>query len=199
MTFDDYKQAVKDDAIEAVNNGDYDYCEDFDAAFDDMWCDDSITGNGSGSYTFSTAKAKENTSSLIWDDEFTDECAGMCIDLAEMLKKGPEALDVTARCLALSYVRDDIEEAYEEHKKEDPQNLVWTIGVSRLVTDPVVKCAGINSLALDNPYTLEGYYPEIGDDLVFSECYPSVCAAYFAWIQITNDTPELRTWYGIEI
>jgi hypothetical protein len=38
----------------------------------------------------------------------------MCIDLASLLKDGPEALDVTARCIALEYAHDAIEAAWEE-------------------------------------------------------------------------------------
>lgn len=119
MTFDDYKQAVKADAIEAIQRGDYDYCDDFEQVNDDLWIDDSVTGNGSGSYTFNTAKAQENVSDLIWDDEFIEECAGMCVEIGELLKRGPEALDVTARCLALGYVSEEIRQAFEEYRDEN--------------------------------------------------------------------------------
>ena len=118
MTFDDYKQAVKADAIEAIKRGDYDYCEDFEQVNDDLWIDDSVTGNGSGSYTFNTAKAQENVSDLIWDDEFIEECAGMGIEIGDLLKKGAETLDVSARCFALGYVSEDIREAFEEYREE---------------------------------------------------------------------------------
>lgn len=118
MTFDDYKQAVKADAIEAIQRGDYDYCKDFEQVNDDRWIDDSVTGNGSGSYTFNTEKAKENTAGLIWDDEFIDECAGMGLSIGDLLKKEPEALDVSARCFALGYVSEDIREAWEEYRED---------------------------------------------------------------------------------
>lgn len=119
MTFDDYKQAVKADAIEAIQRGDYDYCDDFEQVNDDLWIDDSVTGNGSGSYTFNTAKAQENVSDLIWDDEFIEECADMCVEIGELLKQGAEALDVTARCLALGYVSEEIRQAFEEYRDEN--------------------------------------------------------------------------------
>lgn len=112
MTFNDYIEAVRTDAVEAVNQGDYDYCADVEEALDEMWCDDSITGNGSGSYTFNAQQAAKNTADLIWDDDFLEELEGMGIDLANILRDGPEALDVTARCLALAFVRDDVTEAW---------------------------------------------------------------------------------------
>ena len=34
--------------------------EAYDQLFDDMWVNDSVTGNASGSYTFNTYKAEEN-------------------------------------------------------------------------------------------------------------------------------------------
>lgn len=35
--------------------------EDWENTLNDaLWCEDSVTGNGSGSYTFSTWKAEEN-------------------------------------------------------------------------------------------------------------------------------------------
>lgn len=115
MTFDDYKQAVKADAIEAIRRGDYDYCGDFEQVEEDLWIDDSVTGNGSGSYTFSTAKAQENVKDLLFDEDFIWEAEGMGYTIGGLLDKGPESVDVIARCMALSYVRDEIEEAFEEY------------------------------------------------------------------------------------
>lgn len=116
MTFDDYILQVTDDALEAIAAGEYDYCSDIDDVLDDMWVDDSITGNGSGSYTFNAYRAAENTAGLVWDDAFLQELESMCIDLASLLHDGPEALDVTARCLALGYAHDAIEAAWDDRK-----------------------------------------------------------------------------------
>ena len=68
-----------------------------------LWDCDSVTGNASGSYFFSTAKAKEmvlnNIKDVVW--------AMMDFDCLEMLGKRIandewERLDVTARCYYLS-------------------------------------------------------------------------------------------------
>lgn len=69
----DYRDAMADDIKQYIDenvtiddngytyNGDTyeDGQEIFDALNDDMWADDSITGNGSGSYTFDRETAKE--------------------------------------------------------------------------------------------------------------------------------------------
>lgn len=117
MLFMDYIDAVTTDAVDAVERGDYDTYTDIDDVIDAMWVDDGITGNGSGSYTFNAYKAQENVSDLIWDDQFIDELDGMCIDLADLLRDGAESVDVTARCLALSYARDEVEGAWDERQE----------------------------------------------------------------------------------
>lgn len=63
----DYRSAVLEDVREWLKNEfdaeDYDI-EDRDATreaiYDNLWVNDSVTGNGSGSYTFNTWKAEEN-------------------------------------------------------------------------------------------------------------------------------------------
>lgn len=69
----DYHQAVKNDCVSFIKDrmqwglsmdelrgilaGDDDK---FSELYNDAWIDDSVTGNASGSYTFSTWKAEEN-------------------------------------------------------------------------------------------------------------------------------------------
>lgn len=118
MTFNDYKQAVKDDAIQIINWGDLDYCDDFEQVYDELFVCDGVTGNGSGSYTFNTAQAEENTKDLFYDDDFTDEARSMGYTIDDLLEQGAEAIDVIARCLALSYVMAEIEDAYDNHMAE---------------------------------------------------------------------------------
>ena len=43
----------------------------------------------------------------------------MCVEIGELLKQGAEALDVTARCLALGYVSEEIRQAFEEYRDEN--------------------------------------------------------------------------------
>lgn len=119
MNFDDYKEAVLHDAIEAIENGEYDYLADrsFDDVHDEMWVDDAITGNGSGSYTFSTYQAELNTAELVYDNDFLDRLGDLGMGI-EVFKQGAEAVDVTARCLALGDVSNEIEDAWQSHCEE---------------------------------------------------------------------------------
>lgn len=66
---------------------------------DDLWTEDRITGNASGSYTFSTYKAEEyicHNLDLLAEamEEFGDD--------RNALKKGAEWCDVTIRCYLLN-------------------------------------------------------------------------------------------------
>lgn len=77
---------------------------------DDLFVDDSVTGNGSGSYFFNAWKAEESIAHN-WDllAEAIDEFGGN----TDVLRQGPEAADVTIRCYllsqAISKVLDEIE------------------------------------------------------------------------------------------
>lgn len=82
---------------------------------DDMWTADSVTGNGSGSYTFNAWEAEENVChnlDLLWEalEEFGSDM--------DVLKNGAEACDVTIRCYllggAISAALDELEEEREE-------------------------------------------------------------------------------------
>ena len=99
-----YREAVKNDIIEAIRN-DYDLTDytdresAFDALYDAMWIDDSITGNASGSYTFSTYTAEEY---ICHNLDFLAEAVAEFGGNMDILKDGAEACDVTIRCYMLS-------------------------------------------------------------------------------------------------
>lgn len=114
MLFNDYIAAVKKDAIECIEQGEYSDYESFNDAFESMFIDDSITGNGSGSYTLNRHKAEENIKDLLFDDMFLTEVEGLGYTVSGLLSKGAEAIDVIARCIALEYTRADIEHAFNK-------------------------------------------------------------------------------------
>ena len=78
---------------------------------DDLWTVDSVTGNGSGSYTFSTWQAEEN---LCHNLDLLGEACEEFGSTADILKDGAEACDVTIRCYllpqAISEALNEIEE-----------------------------------------------------------------------------------------
>ena len=63
-----YLEELKSDVKNYINEvaSDYMDCEDMDELrdelYDNLWDEDSVTGNGSGSYTFNREKAKEYVS-----------------------------------------------------------------------------------------------------------------------------------------
>lgn len=81
--------------------------------YDLLFTDDSVTGNGSGSYTFSSAKAAELVSGIIFDHEAIWVFREYGYE-GIPTEKGPESCDVIARCIALGYVSGELEEYFNE-------------------------------------------------------------------------------------
>lgn len=115
----DYRSAVKADALEALkelvanNGGHYDPTE----LHDDLWIDDSVTGNASGSYYCNTWKAEEAIAhNLDLLAEALEEFG--CSDVS-VLEKGAEYCDVTIRCYLLGEVIGEILEGIENGEYDD--------------------------------------------------------------------------------
>ena len=121
----DYYFEVKNDIKEALNNGDYDYITsqyiddetgDFNGdieglqeeLYNAMWVDDSITGNASGSYTFSTYKAEENIAHNFDLIEAVSAEFGIDPTVSSGYEHGAEWWDVTIRCYVLSECLNDV-------------------------------------------------------------------------------------------
>ena len=77
-----------------------------------------MTGNGSGSYFFNAAKAREAVADAIWDEKILDALSEITIDgdeIAQYLRdNNPESLDVCIRCAMLSEVYGEIEEHFSD-------------------------------------------------------------------------------------
>lgn len=82
---------------------------------DDLWDNDSITGNGSGSYTFSRATAKEYVldNMEICIESLKEFCVEAETVAEKFLSEDWEYFDVTIRCYllgqAIAEVLDDME------------------------------------------------------------------------------------------
>lgn len=129
----DYKEQVKNDCIDAIREYIKYHKDDIkgmskdklqEKLYDSFWVNDSVTGNASGSYTFSSWTAHENLNGnmdLLGEAmrEFGCDC--------NILEKGAEWCDVTIRCYLLSEclsdamdeIEDEIEEAIEEEEAEE--------------------------------------------------------------------------------
>lgn len=103
----DYFEAVKEDVEERYDEYFEEYSADIQRDRDaleeklneDMWIDDGITGNASGSYTMNAWQAEENIAHN-WDliADMRDELFGGDLDILDL---GPETVDVYLRCYVL--------------------------------------------------------------------------------------------------
>lgn len=117
MNYNDYYQQVKNDAIDAIDeqfkNGYWDSDTEWDVVYDNLFVDDSVTGNGSGSYFFNAAKAREAVADAIWDEKILDALSEISIDGDEIAQylydNNAESLDVCIRCAMLSEIYGEIE------------------------------------------------------------------------------------------
>lgn len=123
----DYHKAIKED-IRVYIGENYtpeeiaDQLLDIDAfqekLNDKLWIEDSVTGNGSGSYTFSTWKAEEYICHNL--DLLAEAAAEFCCDV-DILKNGAEHCDVTIRCYLLGQaIAETLEELQETHGASVP-------------------------------------------------------------------------------
>lgn len=120
----DYYKNVREDIKQRLNEWlDFDRINDYSdidevisAVYDDFFNSDSITGNGSGSYTFNSWAAEENLChNMDLLKEALDEFGGELNDYID----SAEACDVTIRCYVLGQlVGEVVKEFVEEHFPE---------------------------------------------------------------------------------
>ena len=117
-----YLEAIKEDIknylLDNISEYDTSDLDDFkETLYDDLWEEDSVTGNASGSYTFTREEAKEyvgdNLDLMVEAfKEFGDTSR-----LLDYLKNFDfEAIDSTIRCYLLGQAIDEVldEEDFEE-------------------------------------------------------------------------------------
>ena len=120
----DYYKNVREDIKQRLNEWlDFDGINDYsdideviNAVYDDFFNSDSITGNGSGSYTFNSWAAEENLChNMDLLKEALNEFGGELNDYID----SAEACDVTIRCYVLGQlVGEVVKEFVEEHFPE---------------------------------------------------------------------------------
>jgi hypothetical protein len=116
-----YLENMVEDVKEYIKNEiDFSEYEDMDelreSLNDDLWAEDSVTGNGSGSYTFNRAIAKEyvdENKDLV--DEMMKEfdCKEKVVNW--WIEDNYEAIDVSIRCYLLGQA---IEKALDDFTEE---------------------------------------------------------------------------------
>ena len=116
--------AAKQAILENLNYWKFSDREELEGiANDELWVDDSVTGNASGSYTFSTWQAEENLCHNM--DELENACNEFGQDIGEAVKQGAEYCDVTIRCYllgqAISAAIDELEEEGKIQYQEEEE------------------------------------------------------------------------------
>lgn len=117
---EDVKEYIKGNAELTIEDLIYNRSDLEEKLNNDLWINDSVTGNASGSYTFNSYTAKE----YVLDNMnlLEDMCNEFGIDAETIGKKfldgAWEWMDVSIRCYllgsAISETLDDIEEEIEE-------------------------------------------------------------------------------------
>ena len=126
MTYN-YLESIKADVKEYINNEitlkDFTDREELEQKLnDDLWVEDSVTGNASGSYYCNAWKAEEALAHN-WDvlEEALEEFG--CEE--NPIEKGAEWCDVTIRCYllgqAIAEVLEEMEEELEEAFADDEE------------------------------------------------------------------------------
>lgn len=121
MYYYDYFEAVCDDVRKEIAENWADRFAEFEsleelreALNDELWACDHVTGNASGSYTFSQWEAEEYLAHNLGVLE--EACAELGADIGETIKNGAESADVLIRCYflgaAIGKVLPDFEEDF---------------------------------------------------------------------------------------
>ena len=117
-----YLEAVKEDIknylLDNISEYDTSDLDDFkETLYDDLWTEDSVTGNASGSYTFNNEEAKgyvgDNLDLMVEAFKEFDDTSRLldCLENFDF-----ETIDVTIRCYLLGQAIDEVldEEDFEE-------------------------------------------------------------------------------------
>ena len=110
-----YLEELKSDVRNYIKEAASDYmdCEDIDELrenlYDNLWDEDSVTGNGSGSYTFNREEAKkyvaDNLDLMVDAYKEFDSIEKLVNNLED---SDFETIDVTIRCYLLSQALDEV-------------------------------------------------------------------------------------------
>ena len=99
-----YYKAMKEDVKNYLEENELQLNEDtYNDIYDEMFISDEITGNASGSYTFSTYQAEENICHNM--DLLQEACEEFC---CEPKIDNAEWCDVTIRCYLLGQVLSEM-------------------------------------------------------------------------------------------
>ena len=117
MYFSDYIDQTRQNVLDAFANNPELTDRDESDILDILITDDSVTGNGSGSYTCSAQEARENIVECLFEAEPMRGLEDRGYTLSTFPNIGPEGVDVLFRCHALEML--DMEKLVEEFKAQN--------------------------------------------------------------------------------
>ncbi len=125
MTYDYLSEETNDILAyihDELNLEEFDTIEELEEYLNEnLWTVDGVTGNASGSYTFSTWQAEEYIAHNM--DLLEEACEEFGRDMGEAVKNGAEYCDVTIRCYLLSQAignaLDEIEDEFSAAHEEE--------------------------------------------------------------------------------
>lgn len=125
----DYKEAMKEDIVRYLTN----YCDKDEVEnyieepcdlYDDLWTENSVTGNGSGIYF---DKESDSKAAVVDNFDLLVEALkdfGSTDMLAEMIgEENWSAMDVTIRCGLLAEVCDEVLEEMKEKRLDNAEEM----------------------------------------------------------------------------
>ena len=125
----DYEEEVKSDVLDYIRNEidfeDFETLDELEEKLnDDLWINDSVTGNTSSSYTRNSYEAEEN---IAHNRDLLQEALNEFGSDESPISKGAEWCDVTIRCYllgeciaaALEEIEDDFNEAHKDEEDEE--------------------------------------------------------------------------------
>lgn len=113
----DYKNEIKNSIYDALNESDTQLNEhNFEEVYDELFIDDSVTGNASGSFTFNSSRAHEFVKdNLELACEAFEEFGEIDALTKALRDREWELIDVTIRCFLLY---GSLEEVLQETAEE---------------------------------------------------------------------------------
>lgn len=117
-----YFESVKEDVKNYIEENEIKVTADNRAEVEeqlneDLFVNDSVTGNASGSYTFNAWQAEENLCHNM--DLLEDACNEWGDDLGEVVQRGAETCDVIIRCYLLAQAIAEVLDEIEEEDNEE--------------------------------------------------------------------------------
>lgn len=106
--------------MEAIREN-VEYIGSWGEMYDSLFIDDSVTGNGSGSYYFNSYAAAEAIKDIIFDSDAVEEFKLFGYD-GIPTEEGAESCDVIARCICLELAAGELEEYYNSLKDNEDED-----------------------------------------------------------------------------